>query len=354
MLFGYPIAATQENWLHDCLIQMLQIIHQSISTGQTPPVWPLIIPQEFRSRLRRRTRLRSLLEDYQTAAALLSIDQLMRVSTALVHQNDISGLLSGTCSCEKIGDLPEAIIEPTKKLFEFGFNLLSKLEIRDRQYKVIFESTPYHICPFCGCEYFDAPGAPREALDHYLAESKYTFAATNLRNLVPMGNKCNSKYKLAQDILYDDDGLRRTSINPYDDFQGVKISLQKSVPFVRPQGIYILPDWQIEFEPDSNDVSTWISVFHIEERYKRDNLDPEFPIWLSEFQAYCRSRKFHPNTEQHVLAVLDAYLTYLTDLGVKDRAFLKLAVFEMLKSYYISGDDTVKFFINTIAIGGIA
>ena len=27
MLFGYPIAATAENWLHECLVEMVQTIH---------------------------------------------------------------------------------------------------------------------------------------------------------------------------------------------------------------------------------------------------------------------------------------------------------------------------------------
>jgi hypothetical protein len=27
VLFGYPIAATAENWLHECLLEMMQTIH---------------------------------------------------------------------------------------------------------------------------------------------------------------------------------------------------------------------------------------------------------------------------------------------------------------------------------------
>ena len=85
------------------------------------------------------------------------------------------------------------------------------------------------MCPFCGCEYFDAPGAPREDLDHYLPKSLYPFAAANLRNLVPMGMKCNERYKLAQDILRDAAGVRRRSFDPYAERQ-IKVILDNSVP----------------------------------------------------------------------------------------------------------------------------
>lgn len=354
MLFGYPIEATSENWLHDCLIEMIEATHESIKTGSAIPSWPDIIPDIYRSSLRRRTSLKKHLENYQIAARKLSASELSKVSIAVINQNNISDLLAGVCDCDKLEDFPETIKEPAKALFEFGFKLLSDLKVRDQQYKTIFDKVPYHICPFCGCEYFDAPGAPREALDHYLAESKYPFAATNLHNLVPMGNKCNSKYKLATDILHNEDGERRKSFNPYGEFESVTISLENSTPFARVIGFIPLPEWQIDFKPNVEEVATWSSVFQIEERYKRDNLDSEFVSWLREFQYYCKSSKFKPINEQDVLRALDAYLIYLKESGVENRAFLKFAVFEMLISYYQNGDDRVKLFINSIAIGGIA
>ncbi len=324
------------------------------SAGSSIPSWPDIIPDAYRSKLRRRTKLRRYLEDYQKVAAKLSTAELAKVSSAATNQNNISDLLAEKCDCDKLDDFPEIVKDPIKALFGFGFDLLSELEIRDRQYKIISDKVSYHICPFCGCEFFDAPGAPREALDHYLARSKYPFAATNLRNLVPMGHNCNSKYKLATDVLYSEDGTRRPSNDPYGEFEGVKISLKRSTPFARKLGCYEFPEWQIDFEPNTKEVSTWISVFQIEERYKRDNLDYEFVSWLTEFQKYCISRKFRPVTEQDVLDALDAYLVYLKGIGIRDKAFLKFAVFEMLSTYYKNENKNVKFFINTLAIGGIS
>lgn len=61
------------------------------------------------------------------------------------------------------------------------------------------------------------PDVPRHDLDHYLAISRYPFSGTNLKNLTPMGDRCNSSYKLALDILYDPNGNRLPCYDPYGD-----------------------------------------------------------------------------------------------------------------------------------------
>ena len=93
-----------------------------------------------------------------------------------------------------------------------------------------------------------------------------------------MGNKCNSKYKLAKDIMYKDDGTRRKAIYlPYNlGGINIRISLDQSEPFAGKQDLFPLPRWELEFEPKVEEVSTWETVFHISERYQRDILDAEF------------------------------------------------------------------------------
>lgn len=93
MLFGYPLEATSENWLHDCLIEIFQITHESIKNGQDVPAWPQIIPEEYRSRLRRRISLRRHFEAYKIVAKTLTYEELERISTALIYQNNIAELL---------------------------------------------------------------------------------------------------------------------------------------------------------------------------------------------------------------------------------------------------------------------
>jgi hypothetical protein len=339
MLFGYPIAATAENWLHECLHEMLQLIHTCLKTGKPLPAWPDIIPEPYRNRLQKRTRLRDRLIDYQKALAKLSVLEQNQILQAFNDQNEIALLVSCQCDCEAVTDLPSAIREPVKALFKFAFSLLTDLEIRDKHYKKIYDAASYHTCPFCGCEYFDAPGAPREALDHYLLEHKYPFAAANLRNLVPMGNKCNSRYKLAQDILRKDDGTRRKSFDPYN-HGTVTISLNNSQPFAGTIGRTgeSLPKWEIDFSSSTEEVTTWDDVFHIRERYERDVLDEAFNSWLNGFRYWCRCRN-SPVSEQEWVDAIEGYAIYHESLGFEDRAFLKAAVFRMLHIHCKNGDQ---------------
>ena len=71
MLFGYPVAATQENWLHECLVEIVTTIHTS-STGMLDPMeWPELIPKAHRSILKDRSGLRKHLDAYRLAIAKL-------------------------------------------------------------------------------------------------------------------------------------------------------------------------------------------------------------------------------------------------------------------------------------------
>jgi hypothetical protein len=182
-------------------LEMVQTIHANHDGRQGALAWPDIIPAVHRDKLRRRTGLYDRLAQYAAAAGKLSVSERQQVLACLVQQNRIADLVICSTDCESLSDLPKAIQAPIVELFGFAFELLTGLGVRDRHYRTIYTAVPYHVCPFCGCEYFDAPGTPREDLDHYLPKSLYPFAAANLRNLVPMGMKCNERYKLAQDIL---------------------------------------------------------------------------------------------------------------------------------------------------------
>lgn len=353
MLFAYPVEAIAENWFHDCLVETLQTIHTSVEQKQSPPAWPQVLPKAYRAKLRRRYGLKKRLITYQTVVTTLSAHDLNRVIEALNEQNQIELLLSGGGNCESLDNLPKCIHEPVKKLFEFAFEKLKDLGIRDRQYEVIYDQIPYQVCAFCGCEYFDAPGAPRTDLDHYLAESKYPFAAVNLSNLVPMGHKCNSKYKLAQDILYKDDGTRRKSYYPYG-HSTIKISLKNSKPFEGSYRLFRLPRWQIDFDPDSEEASTWDTVFHIRERYERDILDPDFMSWLREFSSWCSAARIMPTSEQKLIDTIEQYSKHLENMRMRDRAFLKAAVFRMLLHHCQQGNQRLFTLIQGVVIGGMA
>jgi hypothetical protein len=265
----------------------------------------------------------------------------------MVDQNEMVHLLNCTRNCESILDLPPAIRDSIKSLFIFCFGLLTPLGIRDRHYLAIYDAATDHICPFCGLEFFDAPGGHREDLDHYLSKNIYPFAAVNLRNLAPMGGSCNH-YKLQQDILRDAGGLRRRAFNPYSNNQ-VSITLNNSVLFAGLNSQ--IPQWQIDFVPHSVECDTWDSVFHLRERMQRDVLDKSYKLWLQEFAAWFVKRKSTQNITN--LQITDAVKEHAEDMeiqGLKAREFLRAHVFRMLYQYCQQGDarllDFMRFLLS--------
>jgi energy-coupling factor transporter ATP-binding protein EcfA2 len=208
------------------------------------------------------------------------------------------------------------------------------------------------LCPFCGDENFAAlgsQGSRREALDHYLLKNSYPFAAANLRNLVPMGYKCNSQYKNTKDLLYKDDGTRRRSFDPYN-HGTVVISLDNSQPFtgIRGELQEPLPQWQIDFGLNSEEIDTWNDVFYIRDRYS-SMLNDEFKSWFEFFCQWCK-RRINPQSDIALIAAIEQYAEDRASEGFGERAFLKAAVFRMLHIHCQQGNqrliDFISYYVN--------
>jgi hypothetical protein len=345
MFFGYPIAAVAENWLHECLVETVTAIHARLDTGQQLPAWPAIIPAAHRARIRPKYGLRDRLNGYAEAAGGLTPAQRAQVLTCLTQQNAIADLVSCASNCECLTDLPAAIRQPASDLFVFSFKLLTDLDVRDVHYRFIYNTLGSKVCPFCALEYFDAPGAPREDLDHYLAVSRYPFAAANLRNLTPMGMKCNERHKGDGDILRDAAGNRRRSFDPYVDRE-IQISLLNSNPLPQADG---RPRWQIDFIPDSPECITWNSVFDIRTRITRDVLNPSFSGWLGAFARWFVTNKGLGDTsDNRILSSLGEYCTVLVDMRLTARDALRVPVFEMIERRCSNGDNRLLEFLRDL------
>jgi len=356
MLFGYPVAATHENWLHECLVEMVTTIHTRLDEGIAPLKWPDLIPHARRCILKSRVGLREHLKAYRLALKKLDANDRARVLCCLSEQNNVRDLVSCGSECQQLIELPVAVHKPVEELFAFAFGLLTKLGIRDRNYKAIYDSAEYHVCPFCGCEYFDAPVGPggrtlsedrriSEALDHYLPKSLYPFAAANLQNLSPMGGRCNA-YKLDRDVLRDATGKRRRAFYPYAN-RVVSISLSSSIPFAGTDGV--TPDWKIDFRPDSPECVTWDDLFNFQNRLKRDVLDSSFQRWLKDFAAWFR-REYGsaPITHAKIKAALDRYAKNEAIKGLNGRDFLRALVFRMLHRHCVSKNSRLMNFLKDI------
>jgi hypothetical protein len=108
---------------------------------------------------------------------------------------------------------PGGFVNATDNLFTYMFRHLSTLKIegeciRDIQYKAIYSAAVDRIFPYCGLNYFCAPGAPRMALDHFLPISLYLFVGADLRNLAPTCDECNSRFKRRKDVIWAAMGIR--------------------------------------------------------------------------------------------------------------------------------------------------
>lgn len=336
MLFGYPLkAVTDNNWFHEALVECLSAIHRCARSGLALPAWPDSLPERARSDLRLKWGLRDRVQEYYDAAVSLSATEHDEVVSAVAQQNLIPDLLAGTVSCKSLADLPVKIQAPARRLFEFSFGLLTDLNVRDDYYRVVLGGIPSRVCPFCGLEAFVGVGAPREDLDHYLAESRYPYSAANLRNLVPMGGKCNSGHKLQQDMMFAEDGRRRKCFDPYSAVQ-VSVSLDASVPFAGANG---LPEWDIRFEPQSEEVVTWCTVFDVPNRYRRDVLNLDFEDWLAHFGSWCAGHGVDADDDAQLIRALERYERYQRFGKYADRAFLKAAAFRMLRIHCLTADS---------------
>src|SRR5258707_135979 len=112
MLFGYPVAATQDNWLHDCLCEAVRNVHAAADAGKRYPAWPRILPDAHRAKLKPRTGLRDRLRAYDTALRKLAKVDRDLVLQALEGENRISDLLSDAHDCATIDGLPSVVREP--------------------------------------------------------------------------------------------------------------------------------------------------------------------------------------------------------------------------------------------------
>jgi hypothetical protein len=351
MFFGYPIeAVTKNNWLHECLCLFMEAIHQNLSLGTEVLDWFGVIPVAYQkrleSRLKHKTGLGYKLNEYQQALKKLSLTDQDLVLQTFKDQNEIELLLSCQFDCDSINDLPQnvqnIISKSLKDLFVYAFDLLTDLEIRDQHYQVIYKSIPSRVCPFCGYEKFGAVLSKREALDHYLLKDSYPFAAINLRNLVPMGHKCNSQYKLTANILYKDisNRTRRKAFNPYNHNETIKLCLNNSEPFAGTVGILSepLPKWEVEFIPMLEEIDTWDDVFSVKERYIRDILNAEFKSWLDIFAKWYQRNKKVPDSDQDLVNAIEIYAIDREHEGLGEQAFLKAAVFRMLHIHCSQGN----------------
>ncbi len=336
MFFRYPIEAIADNWLHDCLAEMIHSVKCAVTASATPTAWPDIIPAARRNELEARHGLRDRWKTFvEKLVALPKVDAL-DVLTTFDSQNAIAALLDGTRTCKRTRDLPETIQAAVKDLFTFAYELVRDGEIRAAAYKIIDEKRPQKMCPFCGYEPMSAVGLPKDALDHYLCKEHYSFAAANLRNLAPIGHKCNSSYKLAKDVIVKDDGTPRRAFDP---FKCNPVQVQEVLDQLDPASR--TATWDVQFDQISEEVDTWNDVFSIKLRFEAEVLT-EYEQWLRWFGDWARQENARSGTTDPKQLLVSYATTWARD-DYSGRGFVRRPFFDRIAVLYDSTPSVRKY-----------
>lgn len=329
MFVTYPNAALEENWIHNSLFIALQTILQSIENGIAYPAWPEIIPAEHRDKFRLKRKIRTLLYEFKDLASNSAPASRANFLELLVGQNEIAALLDGTQNLPVLENAAKPIYEKAAGIFEEGFCLLGKTNVRDGHYRIIYGSLLVKTCPFCGYEPLDAPSLPREDEDHYLLRTKYHLAAANLMNLVPMCGRCNSSYKRTKDMI-EKNGNRRKALNPYG-INSVDLHLLDTNLI----GVDFNPEWKIYLLPDTEETRTWEDVFSIRRRITASVLIPMYDGTLDEINDWFKECDVYFGcNDNDILEALERLADYKKRNREQGLGFLKDKVVETLIYHY--------------------
>lgn len=341
MFFRYPIDAVADNWLHDCLAEMIDSVKAAVSGNATPLAWPDIIPSARRIELEPRYGLRDRWKIFVEKVVALPKVEALDVLATFENQNAIATLLDGTTTCKRTRDLPETVQAAVKDLFTFAYELVRNGDVRARAYEVIDKKRPQRMCPFCGYEPMSAVNLPKDALDHYLCKEHYPFAAANLRNLAPIGHKCNSSYKLAKDVILRDDGTPRRAFDPFTcDPVQVKEVLDQFDPASREA------TWAVQFDQNSEEVDTWNDVFSIKSRFEAEVLS-EYEQWLRWFGDWARQECARTGTTDPKQLLVSYATTWARD-DYSGRGFVRRPFFDRMIELYESTPSVKKYVENLV------
>lgn len=359
MLRSYPIVATQDNWLHDAIVGIIQDVHRKLNAGEnitnTQPTWYDLVSAQLTGKNKDKLiglhGVRDRLFAFKDAYAVFPQPDREIVLATLVNQNEIERLLNGALQPQVIIQTYPSIHEKAKELFIFCFGKLTDLNIRAKQYTAIFNSLPDKICPFCGIERVMNPDETAQDQDHYLAKSIYPFCAANLRNLVPMCRCCNRDYKKNKDVI--DRGSRR-AFDPYNCLTPV-MTLNQTTIIVGSSPIKF--EWSIDFLTSAEEAETWDSVFDIRTRYKRDILNEYFDKWLRGFSLRCRKDRergkldnnLSPQQIRQELAFYQEDKAEGPSIGLA--GFLEPLVFSFLLQKYDENDPRIVSLIRLAVLG---
>jgi hypothetical protein len=191
-------------------------------------------------------------------------------------------------------DIDTRIKKEVKELFDFLYSdVLDTYDIKDHYSKHYEDPLHSNWCTFCGMETLPHYTHLKSDYDHLLAKSIYPFCAINMKNLVPMGTKCNRDHKKDEDIIYYR-GSRNKGFNPY------KLKFNISITFEEtklPRPTRRDGEWKLNFHPNEAETQVWAGVFNMEDRIIKDHLTnpgkSDYDTWIETFIKINKTKKIN-------------------------------------------------------------
>jgi hypothetical protein len=339
MLFAFPFQRHPLQDLHTSVRAFIRLLHRG---DLDPDNFQLdeCCTGELLARAQAGEQLMQKLETFYKAWFQLGEPERREVRRAFILTNRIERQVNGMAPRIPLEDLPEEIKAPARDLF---VHLYEKSLTKTRSmahWEQFYEQLPLKVCPFCGVEMLHHPALLKQDYDHVLCKSRYPFAAVNLLNLVPCGRDCNQIFKHDKDMIWNDVlGERRRAFFPFRAHdQTIRVNLDGSK---LPETDDAPGDWQIAFEPDTEEIHTWVNVFELRDRYRLEVFPDYYDRWRQDFLDWV-SPQSAPNGGWNSASIKDrvaAYSQTLEDERFKDQRFLKLALFR----FVIAEDDDSLF-----------
>lgn len=243
--------------------------------------------------------LNPLIQAYQICKGLNRF-QLKTLKRAVHCNNKIRELCNGGIEpvkydeIEKIDpDLKDALKTFCDFLYDESIDkapFYSTYEKIDGYYKKMVKRSS--LCRCCGInKVLTQYHTHRSALDHYLPRKYYPFNSINFKNLFPICDICNSKYKLSEDPLYktENKGKKnesKTRVKAFYPFRRTNLDIDISIKFLKLKSIKTLEPENIDIELKctgyDEQVESWDRVFGIKEIYKAECCTDEMLSYYEE------------------------------------------------------------------------
>lgn len=316
-----------------CKAPRLKTTYETFPTG--------IVIEKYRPLLEQ-TNEKYLLRPLKTIYAItkdLSREEIRVIKRGVLINNRIRELCTGQYKPVLYSDLEKIDRTLARNIKLFCNNLYVRLPalkpFKDRYtdfdtyYKALIGSII--TCRCCGVDrVLNQFHMHRSALDHYLPKDKYPFISMNPRNLVPICDICNAKYKLAKNTLYlteipDEKQREKARIKAFYPFRREEPDIHISISLSEDCKLDAITPDDITMNFSCNDhqqeVDNWRRIFGIDNNY----------------QAILCSEDMYGFYEENYIAKMtkgethEEYLQGLEANKYRDMNFLKTPFLECLK-----------------------